>query len=481
MATLYKRGRIWWAAGVDRHGERWQRSTKQTVEADAKLVAAKFESELAEDAHRPRDEACTLELALLELVSFSEAAGRSKETIEFLKTKSKHLARVIGPRRRCSSLNPSVTSAYAQQRISEGAHRHTVSFEIRVLMQALRRQAKLGHYKPEIDIRDLKPDEVKNAYEPRERWLTPAEYELLLAELDPNRGGRTRRRRAKAPVPISEAVAGMGRLDGREAWDEATARRVLIAWAESALPMRAFAKAHGFAVQRMLWWRERLGMREELDGIVFRARAAQEQLEEDRRDYVIVMCQTGVRLKELHGIEALHVNLARRTLFVAGTKTKKARRSVPITPAVGAVLQGRMERFPRGPLFPRWDKVQRDLYAACLRIERAKNPEPAKKGRKPVQNPKGNPLPKAQRVRPQHPFDPVTPNDLRRTYASWLAQAGVPMLHAMKLMGHGSTQMLERVYAQLAPEHLHDAVRMLPREITEVAQSRPSELDLLPS
>ena len=78
MATVYKRGRVWWAAGVDRFGERWQRSTKQTVEADAKLVAAELEEELANDAHRSKDEACTLESVLDELITFSEASGRSE-------------------------------------------------------------------------------------------------------------------------------------------------------------------------------------------------------------------------------------------------------------------------------------------------------------------------------------------------------------------------------------------------------------------
>lgn len=487
MATLYRRGRIWWASGFDRNGQRWQRSTKQTDEENARQVARRFEAELAENADRPRDEACTLELALLELVSFSEAAGRAKDTIEFLKTKSKHLVRLIGPQRLCSAITPAVTSSYSQERIAEGAHRHTVSFEIRVLMQALRRQAKLGKYKPAIEIRDLKPDEVRNAYQPRERWLTPAEYELLLAELDPARRGRTRRRRTKTeqpPVAISDEVAGLGRLDGREAWSEEMARKVLLAWARSGDPMRAFARAHDFKVQRLLWWRDRLGMREELDGLAFRARVQHDVkiLEEDRRDYVLVMCQTGVRLKELHAIEAQHVNLARRTLFIAGTKTKGARRTVPVTPSVAAALKARIERFPRGPLFPVWHKVQRDLYAACLRIERAQNPAPRTPGQKAVQNPKGNPSPKRERVRPAIPFDPVTPNDLRRTYASWLAQAGVPMLHAMKLMGHGSTQMLESVYAQLAPEHLHEAVRMLPKEITDVARAfGEDELDQPPN
>jgi integrase len=489
MATVYKRGRVWWAAGVDRYGERWQRSTKQTDERAAKTVAAGLEEELASDANRPRDEACTLETILEDLIVFSKASGRSPKTVEFQSTKARHLARVIGPRRRAAAITPALTSEYAQQRIKEGAHRHTVSFEVRVLMQALRRAAKLRKFKPEIEVRELKPAELTGAYQPRDRWLTPAEYTLLLAELDPERGGRTRRRRTKPSeaVALSEDVAALGRLHGREHWDEQTARTVLLAWAHSGEPMRSFARAHGFAVQRMLWWRERLNLTGEIETLALAARSTLDRrdLEEDRRDYLVVMCQTGARLKELHGIEAQHVDLRRRTLFIAGTKTKKARRTVPITQAVADALEQRMRRFPRGPLFPVWGKVQRDLYAACLRIEKRSNPvpnEPKAKGkgagRKKVvnQNPKGNPVPKRQRVKPENAFDPVTPNDLRRTYASWLAQAGVPMLHAMKLMGHGSTQMLERVYAQLAPEHLKEAVALLPREVTmvtgEVAPNR---------
>jgi integrase len=480
MATVYKRGRVWWAAGVDRFGERWQRSTKQTVEDDAKLVAAQLEEELANDAHRSKDEACTLESVLDELITFSEASGRSKSTLEFLQTKAKHLVRVIGPRRQCSVISPAITSAYAQTRIKEGAHRHTVSFEVRVLMQALRRAAKLRRFKPEFELRDLKPDEVRNAYQPRDRWLTPTEYGLLLAELNPERGGRTRRRRLKtaAQPTLSDDVVGLGKLKGPEQWSEEIARTVLLAWARSGEPMRPFARDHGFSVQRMLWWRERLGMVDELATISATVQAMHDhrELEEDRRDYVIVMCQTGARLKELHGIEADHVSLKRRTLFIAGTKTKKARRTVPITDAVVEAFERRIRRFPRGPLFPVWGKVQRDLYAACLRIERRQNP-PEKRvtakrsntGR--VQNPKGNPVPKSERVRPAHAFDPVTPNDLRRTYASWLAQAGVPMLHAMKLMGHGSTQMLERVYAHLTSDNLREAVALLPREVTQLADT----------
>ena len=483
MATLYKRGRVWWAGGVDRHGQRWQRSTKQTDERAARQVAARLEQDLAVEAHRSIHEACTLEVAIAALLNFSRSAGRAEGTVEFHETKARHLLRLLGARRLCASITPAMTSAYAQQRIAEGAHRHTVQKELRVLLQALRRAKKLRLFAPDVDISELKPDEVKSAYSPRDRWLTPTEYKTLLEELDPTRGGRTRRRRLtkESALPTSDDVVRLGKLSGREHWDEATARTVLMAWAKSGQPMRSFARAHGFAVQRILWWRDQLGMRDELDAISARVAEDLDErvLEEDRRDYVIALCLTGARLKELYGIHAKHVNLERTTLFLAsGTKTKLARRTVPLAPAVAAVLERRIARFGRKPLFPAWDKVSRDLYAACLRIEARQNPSPRRRrGEGAPLNPKGNPLPKRDRVRPPNPFDPVSPIDLRRTYASWIAQAGVPVLHAVKLMGHGSMAMLQRVYAQLGTDHLQDAIDMLPAELTGGRRAAPVPLE----
>jgi integrase len=96
-----------------------------------------------------------------------------------------------------------------------------------------------------------------------------------------------------------------------------------------------------------------------------------------------------------------------------------------------------------------------------------------------MRNAKGGPPPKKGRVRPPIRFDTVTPNDLRRTFGSWLAQRGVPLFHAAKLMGHGSTKMLERIYAQLAPENARDAIALLPESIagaTEPAMARKGKL-----
>jgi len=55
----------------------------------------------------------------------------------------------------------------------------------------------------------------------------------------------------------------------------------------------------------------------------------------------------------------------------------------------------------------------------------------------------------------------LSANDLRRTFASWACNAGVPELTVQKLLGHRSSVMVRRVYAQLSAEHQADAVATL--------------------
>jgi integrase len=49
-------------------------------------------------------------------------------------------------------------------------------------------------------------------------------------------------------------------------------------------------------------------------------------------------------------------------------------------------------------------------------------------------------------------------HDLRRTFGSMLAQAGVPIFDISKLMGHAKVQVTAKVYAHLLPENLKNAV-----------------------
>ena len=114
-------------------------------------------------------------------------------------------------------------------------------------------------------------------------------------------------------------------------------------------------------------------------------------------------------------------------LLVRGTKTEKAWRWLPVSPALAPVLERRV-KVRDGELFPEWKNDRPALVAAC-----------AKAG-----------------------IEPVTPNDLRRTFCSWLANAGVSPLVAARLMGHTSTIMVERVYARLGVEVQADAIARLP-------------------
>jgi len=56
----------------------------------------------------------------------------------------------------------------------------------------------------------------------------------------------------------------------------------------------------------------------------------------------------------------------------------------------------------------------------------------------------------------------VTANDLRRTFASWLVQAGVSLYVVSRLLGHKSTRMVELVYGQLDDATLAAAIGKLP-------------------
>ena len=84
-------------------------------------------------------------------------------------------------------------------------------------------------------------------------------------------------------------------------------------------------------------------------------------------------------------------------------------------------------RKSSGPIAGAWPNCRRDLHAAC---DRAKIPH-------------------------------CSPNDLRRTFASWLKQRGVDSGVVARLLGHTSTKMVDFVYGKLDLETLARAVALL--------------------
>ncbi len=55
----------------------------------------------------------------------------------------------------------------------------------------------------------------------------------------------------------------------------------------------------------------------------------------------------------------------------------------------------------------------------------------------------------------------VTPHDLRRTAAIWMAERGVPMSEIASYLGHSDSRITERVYARYSPEYLKKAASAL--------------------
>lgn len=62
---------------------------------------------------------------------------------------------------------------------------------------------------------------------------------------------------------------------------------------------------------------------------------------------------------------------------------------------------------------------------------------------------------------------------LRHTFASWLAQRGVPLYTIAKLTGHSELRMVER-YAHLAPDGVKEAAMMLEGAIAAKGQAESS-------
>ncbi len=164
------------------------------------------------------------------------------------------------------------------------------------------------------------------------------------------------------------------------------------------------------------------------------------ELAPDRRLWASIAALGGMRAGEVERLHWTMIDLtAANRIRVPGTKTKKAARPIPIAPS----LRARLEEVPAaqrvGKVVAAWGNVRRDLHAAVARANAKRE---------------------ASKTKPDIPK--VSPNDLRRTFASWLVQQGVPLLTIAAMMGHSSTRMLEQVYGKLSDANLQDAIGLLP-------------------
>ena len=112
---------------------------------------------------------------------------------------------------------------------------------------------------------------------------------------------------------------------------------------------------------------------------------------------------------------------------IHGSKNRYRRdRLVPIATHEQRTLLGYALAHVEGgaTLFDPWLNVRRDLRAACARAGVA----------------------------------PVSPNDLRRTFGTWLRKQGVDPSLIAPAMGHADSRMVERVYGRLPAEDLRSQI-----------------------
>jgi integrase len=159
-----------------------------------------------------------------------------------------------------------------------------------------------------------------------------------------------------------------------------------------------------------------------------------EQATPHRRHWLIMYAHTGADISELHKARKREdVDLGRGehgAIRLRGTKTKHRDRWIPLSADARAVVDERMDE-PGGMLFdPAWSS---QAFAVCM-----------------------------QRWCPKAGIERVIVKDLRRTFCSWMCQAGVPMHTVEKLMGHANSRMIKRIYGQLSDENFEHAIAALP-------------------
>lgn len=146
-----------------------------------------------------------------------------------------------------------------------------------------------------------------------------------------------------------------------------------------------------------------------------------------RKLWVSLAALGGMRAGEVERLSWAMVHFDENRIHVPGTKTLASKRRVPMAPSLRARLLAVPVADRVGLVVGAWGNVRRDLHAACVRAD----------------------VPK------------VSPNDLRRTFGSWLVQKGHPLLTIAGLMGHSSTRMLELVYGKPSSKNYEDAIASL--------------------
>lgn len=150
------------------------------------------------------------------------------------------------------------------------------------------------------------------------------------------------------------------------------------------------------------------------------------------QDIATLMLETGMRPEEVHRIRRENVHIEDGYVFNPYGKTKAARRKVPLSDTASAVLSNRLEKAKGDFLFP-----GRSTDGPIVKVNAAHTSTL-----------------KRCKVAPFRLYD------LRHTWATRSAMAGVDLVTLAAMLGHSRIQMVLR-YAHPTEEHQFQAMRKL--------------------
>jgi integrase len=158
------------------------------------------------------------------------------------------------------------------------------------------------------------------------------------------------------------------------------------------------------------------------------------------RDIATVILQTGMRPDEVFRMEVRNLDFGRRTIFNPSGKTKAAKRAIPMTNEVFEILRNRSKETRS-----RW------VFSSPAGPGRPARPDLPIKGVRKAHDAA------IKRAGIQEHFRLY---DLRHTYATRAAQAGIDVLTLAALLGHTTIQMTSR-YVHPTDQHKREAVQKL--------------------
>jgi integrase len=154
------------------------------------------------------------------------------------------------------------------------------------------------------------------------------------------------------------------------------------------------------------------------------------------RDVATIMVETGMRPDEVCRLERRHVHLNKGFIFNPYGKTKAARRKLPLSQRAADVLRSRVANTDGEFVFPT-TRGGKDPSKPIVKLNNAH--------RGAVTRAK---------------LDPFRLYDLRHTFATRAAEAGVDLVTLAALLGHSRVQMVMR-YAHPSERHQFEAIKRI--------------------